>query len=116
MAENLNCPRCRKPFLCKADKIEQCGCRNVDLSPETRDYLESTDYGCLCPNCLKELNKIVEVVHESEFSPNAPLIEGVHYYLEDGMFVFTELYHIWKGHCCRKGCRHCAYGYDPSSY
>jgi Family of unknown function (DUF5522) len=37
------------------------------------------------------------------------LIEGVHYYYEGPYLVMTELYHIIRGHCCKSGCRHCAY-------
>ena len=32
-----------------------------------------------------------------------------HYYLEDGKIVFTEKYHLERGHCCGNKCRHCAY-------
>jgi hypothetical protein len=38
------------------------------------------------------------------------LIEGVHYYVESGKWVFTELYHLLRGYCCKSGCRHCVYG------
>jgi hypothetical protein len=34
---------------------------------------------------------------------------GKHYYLENGLFVFTETYHLEKGYCCGNGCRHCPY-------
>ncbi|MEO8725012.1 MAG: DUF5522 domain-containing protein [Acidobacteriaceae bacterium] len=44
---------------------------------------------------------------------NAPLIEGVDYYLENGYFVFTELYLLKRGTCCESGCRHCPYGFGP---
>jgi len=38
------------------------------------------------------------------------LIEGVDfYYSEDGLFVFTEKYHLEKGYCCNMNCRHCPY-------
>ena len=37
------------------------------------------------------------------------LKEGLHYYIEEGNYVFTELYHRERGHCCRNGCRHCPY-------
>jgi hypothetical protein len=38
-------------------------------------------------------------------------IEGVHFYLENGKVVFTEKYHLDRGHCCgsKGGCRHCPY-------
>ena len=31
------------------------------------------------------------------------------YYLENGMVVFTPIFHINRGHCCGNGCRHCPY-------
>ena len=31
------------------------------------------------------------------------------YYLENGRVVFTEQYHINRGHCCGNNCRHCPY-------
>ena len=40
-----------------------------------------------------------------------PLLEGVDYYVDRGMFVFTAAYHLKRGHCCDSGCRHCPY--DP---
>lgn len=34
------------------------------------------------------------------------------YYDENGNVVFTEQYHINKGHCCGHGCRHCPYQFE----
>lgn len=33
------------------------------------------------------------------------------YYIDGGRVVFTESYHIRRGHCCgsHNGCRHCPY-------
>ena len=32
------------------------------------------------------------------------------YYLTpEGFIVFTEKYHLKRGHCCQSGCRHCPY-------
>jgi hypothetical protein len=43
---------------------------------------------------------------------NQPLKEGIDYYiLPDGRLVFTETYHLSRGFCCGKGCRHCPYSY-----
>ena len=38
-------------------------------------------------------------------------IENVHYYLDGGKVVFTEKYHLERGHCCgsKGGCRHCPF-------
>jgi hypothetical protein len=41
------------------------------------------------------------------------LIEGVDYYVENGLFVFTEQYLRDRGYCCTSGCRHCPYGFRP---
>lgn len=40
-----------------------------------------------------------------------PLVEGIDYYVENGLWVFTEHYLRKRGYCCESGCRHCPYGY-----
>jgi hypothetical protein len=35
------------------------------------------------------------------------------YYSEEGYKVFTEVYHLKRGYCCKSGCRHCPFGFDP---
>ncbi len=41
------------------------------------------------------------------------LVEKVDYYFdENGFMVFTEKYHIDKGHCCGYGCRHCPFDFE----
>jgi len=37
------------------------------------------------------------------------LIEGVDFYIEKGLYVFTELYLKKRGYCCKNKCRHCPY-------
>ncbi|MBS1486490.1 MAG: hypothetical protein JST43_02780 [Bacteroidetes bacterium] len=37
------------------------------------------------------------------------LKEGEDFYLENGLIVFTEKYHLKRGFCCQSGCRHCPY-------
>ena len=39
----------------------------------------------------------------------------VYYYLENGLIVFTEAYHLKRGYCCKHGCRHCPYGFRKGS-
>jgi len=39
----------------------------------------------------------------------AELREGLDYYLEDGLFVFTATFLRKRGYCCESGCRHCPY-------
>jgi len=40
------------------------------------------------------------------------LIEGIDYYLEKDLMVFTEQYLRDRGYCCTSGCRHCPYGFE----
>ncbi|MGH9970733.1 MAG: DUF5522 domain-containing protein [Pyrinomonadaceae bacterium] len=42
------------------------------------------------------------------------LQEGVDYYLENGLMVFTAAFLQKRGYCCERGCRHCPYGYQNS--
>lgn len=39
------------------------------------------------------------------------LVEGVDYYVENGLWVFTAHYLLRRGYCCWSECRHCPYGY-----
>ncbi|MBW7914980.1 MAG: hypothetical protein H3C54_15045 [Taibaiella sp.] len=39
--------------------------------------------------------------------------QGIDFYInEDGLLVFTETYHLQRGYCCGRGCRHCPYDYE----
>ncbi len=42
---------------------------------------------------------------------NEPLREGIDYYVENGLYVFTAEFLRRRGYCCRSGCRHCPYGF-----
>jgi len=37
------------------------------------------------------------------------LVEGTDYYIEGGLFVFTEHFLRKRGYCCENDCRHCPY-------
>jgi hypothetical protein len=43
--------------------------------------------------------------------PPAPLQKGLDFYIENGLYVFTEHYLRRRGYCCESGCRHCPYGF-----
>lgn len=45
---------------------------------------------------------------------NKKLIENIDYYIENGLFVFTEKYHKDKGYCCESECRHCPYEFKST--
>jgi hypothetical protein len=42
------------------------------------------------------------------------LIKGDYYFNEDGLMVFTEQYHLRRGHCCGNGCMHCPFSKKAS--
>ena len=47
------------------------------------------------------------------------LVPNIDYYINiEGNLVFTEKYHLDRGHCCQSGCLHCPYSYkdkvDPN--
>jgi hypothetical protein len=53
-------------------------------------------------------------VDESDTADSSPgrepaLQEGLDYYIENGLFVFTAEFLLKRGYCCDSGCRHCPY-------
>ena len=58
-----------------------------------------------------ERNDSRESKQESTVSNRSPLQEGIDYYDEDGLMVFTAHFLLARGYCCESGCRHCPYGY-----
>ena len=44
--------------------------------------------------------------------PIAELVEGRHFYLENGLMVLTERYHLSRGACCGNRCRHCPFDHE----
>jgi len=59
--EAKTCPRCAREFVCKANRIHQCGCMEVRLSRETVDHIRQTYDGCLCVACLALLESSTEI-------------------------------------------------------
>lgn len=113
MANNnsKSCARCGTSFICLPQDITNCQCNKVVLRQATRDYLASTNYDCLCAACLEDLDTLIEKAATHLFPKRSDqLKEGLHYYIENGYWVFTEFYHLLRGNCCGSGCRHCAYG------
>lgn len=103
------CQRCKENFNCSVNNIASCQCTTVELSEATKAFLSKTKYDCLCENCLQNLNNIL--LGLAKESTNR-LIENKHYYMENGLMVFTETHHINRGKCCGSNCRHCAYGFQ----
>jgi hypothetical protein len=48
-----------------------------------------------------------EPKHQQEGSEE----ESEYYYLENGLIVFKAAFLLKRGYCCKRGCRHCPYGF-----
>ncbi|WP_268125498.1 cysteine-rich CWC family protein [Roseivirga pacifica] len=53
--EERYCPRCKALFECKVGSISLCQCSTVVLTPSQKTYVSELFNGCLCANCLKQL-------------------------------------------------------------
>lgn len=54
------------------------------------------------------------MTEDEKISPENQPPEGdlsQYFYYENGLMVFTEAYHLLRGYCCERGCRHCPYGF-----
>lgn len=112
MSKSKVCTHCKAPIDCNTEDINNCACTEVSISNATRMFLGGSFHKCLCNNCLTKFNDMVEFAKDKELPKRrSEMEEGVHYYMENEYFVFTELYHLMKGQCCQNGCRHCVYGF-----
>lgn len=110
--EKKYCRICDQVFICKIGDIINCQCNTIEISEATRIFLSQTYFDCLCKNCLQKINLEIKATKRYQFpTQKEMLIEGLHYYKEDTNWVFTELYHMLRGYCCRNSCRHCVYGF-----
>ncbi|MCM3872195.1 MAG: DUF5522 domain-containing protein [Pyrinomonadaceae bacterium] len=61
----------------------------------------------------REPNGKQEPTQDTDASDTQQIVlqEGLDYYLENGLMVFTAVFLGKRGYCCERGCRHCPYGY-----
>lgn len=53
-----------------------------------------------------------ETAQTAQFTdPQDSSWKGGDFYIENGLYVFTEKYLRERGKCCQSGCRHCPYGF-----
>ncbi len=51
----------------------------------------------------------------SGFSKRSKLSDEDYYTSPNGFIVFTEAYHLKRGYCCKSGCKHCPFGFNPKT-
>jgi Cysteine-rich CWC len=57
MSADDRCPRCGGAFHCGACDSEPCACARIALDAVTLAALRQRFNGCLCLNCLRELQR-----------------------------------------------------------
>lgn len=97
------------------NNCSRCDKANSDIeSPKSEslnEYLKKTYFTNICNTCVQSLENLLLEATKTKFPEKGmPMVENAHYYIENGFWVFTELYHLSRGFCCKNGCRHCAYG------
>ena len=71
----------------------------------------------LCPSCRTHFKQLMSTSQCCHFpKTKEDFSEGIHYYIEDNQWIFTELYHYLRGYCCKNACRHCIYGYNKYTF
>ncbi len=58
---------------------------------------------------MKKMDSTSESRAAAATWPIPELVEGTHFYMENGFMVFTEAYHQARGRCCGNACRHCPF-------
>lgn len=91
-AKQERCLRCNALFECRVDAIEHCQCSSVALSAETIRFLERTDYGCLCADCLRHYQSLIEGAQSADSPENlGSLAENKYYYSENSHYGFNKV-------------------------
>jgi hypothetical protein len=55
--EIIPCERCRARIECKANSYTKCQCSGIQLTLNEVQYIAELFDGCLCINCLHELQQ-----------------------------------------------------------
>lgn len=55
--EIISCERCNRRIECKANSYTKCQCSQIQLSLNEVQYVSELYEGCLCYDCLADLQK-----------------------------------------------------------
>lgn len=97
--QSKTCSQCKNLVLCNS-LTQSCWCMTY---PGV--LITDAEKDCMCPNCLA-----LVIAQNENMASNIQ----ENYYIENGLYVFTEAYHLKRGYCCQNGCRHCPYGFKKS--
>lgn len=119
---NKTCSHCQATFDCSGCTTGACWCMAYPAIFSCA-AVDGIARDCVCPNCLTAMTKAhIEqtidrrAVHfiapaEALACQGQPLIEGLDYTVENGLWVFTRWYFLKRGECCGNACRNCPYGH-----
>ena len=103
------CPLCGKANNCQlctpAVHKGPCWCAQVEVPDELLALVPKNlqHRACICAGCIEKFH-----ARKAAHEPHSA--SGGDFYFDDvGRMVFTEAYHLRRGHCCGSGCRHCPY-------
>jgi Family of unknown function (DUF5522) len=121
------CPLCAASFDCSGCAGGACWCSAFpaifSCAPAGEGSCLDSSAECLCPKCLtaKTRDHIAQFVDTQAVHSSAPqkalacagqpLIEGLDYEMEKGLFVLSRWHLLKRGECCGNSCRNCPYGY-----
>ncbi len=115
--QEKRCSNCAAILSCSSNQVEiACWCKAY---PAIMTIEAQQD--CLCKNCLSQAiqEKIIHLINTlsqqdiiaiaHQYRTNEPLIVGIDYIIENNNWVFTQWYHLKRGHCCGNACKNCPY-------
>lgn len=102
------CPLCCKPNRCQlstdAAYKGPCWCEELKFPDKLLMQVppDLRNKACICRDCVADFNRLDSVEMPPKVLPGD-------FYFHNGLMVFTEQYHLRRGHCCGSNCRHCPY-------
>jgi hypothetical protein len=112
--DEARCPLCAQSNDCQQCTVSAykgpCWCSAVKI-PEAlvaRVPAELRGRACICRACVMKFHR------EGAAAAPAPKVLPGDFYFDNGLMVFTAVYHQRRGYCCDNHCRHCPYRPAPA--
>ena len=107
------CSKCKSNFKCEKENIDQCHCFNFNFTNKTKKIIREFYNDCLCNNCLNKFKQFENLEKKQIYlNKKIEFKEGIHYNIENSLWVFSEYYHYLRGSCCQNNCKECIYLYN----
>jgi hypothetical protein len=103
------CPLCGQPNDCQRCTVAAykgpCWCAKVKIPDELIAQVppEWRNSACICRGCVMKFHRA-----KANSVTSIKCLSG-DFYFDGGLVVFTAAFHLRRGYCCDRGCRHCPY-------